>query len=64
MGLSYSVSLEKEENKEPLDELIEENGIKFIVPTSSVMYLLGTTIDFKEDLLSSEFVFDNPNSKV
>lgn len=35
-------------------------GIKVVVDANSIMYLLGTKIDFREDEISSEFVFDNP----
>ena len=35
-------------------------GIKVVVDADSLMYLLGTKIDFKEDDISAEFVFDNP----
>lgn len=31
-----------------------------VVDADSLMYLLGTKIDFKEDDISAEFVFDNP----
>ena len=44
----------------PFDEVIEQNGIKVVVDADSLMYLLGTKIDFKEDDISAEFVFDNP----
>lgn len=44
----------------PFDEIIEQNGIKVVVDADSLMYLLGTKIDFKEDDISAEFVFDNP----
>lgn len=42
------------------DELIETNGIKVIVDGRSMMYILGTEIDYKEDEISSEFTFNNP----
>lgn len=54
----------------PFDEVIEQNGrefwvwrwlgIKVVVDADSLMYLLGTKIDYKEDDISAEFVFDNP----
>ena len=44
----------------PFDEIIEQNGIKVVVDADSLMYLLGTKIDFNEDDISAEFVFDNP----
>ena len=54
----------------PFDEVIEQNGrfaygetcvgLKVVVDADSLMYMLGTKIDFKEDDISAEFVFDNP----
>ena len=35
-------------------------AIKVVVDADSLMYLLGTKIDYKEDDISAEFVFDNP----
>ena len=35
-------------------------GIKVVVDADSLMYILGTTIDYKEDDIAAEFVFDNP----
>ncbi len=49
--------------KNKLDEEVEENGIKVLVENKAVMYLLGTKMDYIEDELKSEFVFVNPNSK-
>lgn len=31
-----------------------------MVDADSLMYILGTKIDYKEDDISAEFVFDNP----
>ena len=54
----------------PFDEVIEQNGmdgsfvsltgVKVVVDADSLMYILGTKIDYKEDDISAEFVFDNP----
>ena len=44
----------------PFDEIIEQDGVKVVVDADSLMYILGTKIDYKEDDISAEFVFDNP----
>jgi iron-sulfur cluster assembly accessory protein len=49
--------------KSKLDEEIEQNGVKVLIDNKAVMYLLGTKMDYIEDEIKSEFVFDNPNSK-
>ena len=34
-----------------------------IVDNKALMFVLGTVMDYKDDELSSEFTFANPNSK-
>ena len=45
------------------DEIVEKEGIKVVVDSKAVMYLLGTEMDFVENDIKAEFVFVNPNSK-
>ena len=46
------------------DEVIElAEGKKLIVDCTSLVYTLGSTIDYKSDLMSSQLVVENPNSK-
>ena len=58
-GMSYVMDYTKEAN--PSDELIEDKGVKVVVDSAAVMYLLGTEMDYKKEELSSSFVFNNPN---
>ena len=60
-GLAYSVDYVSEED--PLDEKIETPGGLFYIDGASVLYLLGSTMDWKEDDFAAGFVFDNPNAK-
>ena len=46
-GMSYVMEYAKSQN--PNDELIEEKGVKVFIDPGAVMYLLGTTMDFKEE---------------
>ena len=59
-GLAYSVDYVCEED--PLDEKIETPGGIFYVDGGSVLYLIGSTMDWKEDDFAAGFVFDNPNA--
>ena len=43
------------------DKTIESKGIKIIVDTNSLRYLLGTELDFVRDGINSSFKFNNPN---
>jgi iron-sulfur cluster assembly protein len=59
-GLAYSVDYVTEAN--PMDERIETSGGNFFVDGASILYLIGSTIDWKEDDFAAGFVFDNPNA--
>ena len=60
-GLAYSVDYVTDEN--PLDEKIETPGGTFYVDGGSILYLIGSIMDWREDDFAAGFVFDNPNAK-
>ncbi|MEP3225328.1 MAG: iron-sulfur cluster assembly accessory protein [Parasphingorhabdus sp.] len=60
-GLAYSVDYVTEEVK--FDEKIVTPGGVFYVDGPSVLYLIGSTMDWQEDDFTAGFVFNNPNSK-
>lgn len=60
-GLAYSVDYVFEEK--PLDEKIETAGGIFYVDGASVLYLIGSVMDWREDDFAAGFVFENPNAK-
>jgi iron-sulfur cluster assembly protein len=60
-GLAYSVDYVTEENA--ADEKIETPGGIFYVDAGSLLYLIGSTMDWKVDDFAEGFVFDNPNAK-
>ncbi len=60
-GLAYSVDYVTEAN--PLDERIETPGGLFFIDGGSVLYLIGSTMDWQEDDFTAGFVFQNPNAK-
>ena len=45
----------------PLDEVIEDKGVRILIEPTSVLFLLGSEIDYEASKLSSKFVFRNPN---
>ncbi|MCB2063945.1 MAG: iron-sulfur cluster assembly accessory protein [Novosphingobium sp.] len=59
-GLAYSVDYVTEAN--PIDEKIETPGGLFFIDAASVLYLIGSTMDWQEDDFTAGFVFDNPNA--
>ena len=60
-GLSYT--LEFADKQEPMDEVIEAEGIKLLVDPKASLFLIGTEMDYEEEKLKSGFVFKNPNEK-
>ena len=60
-GLSYFVEYADAPKK--FEDVVEEKGVRIFIDPTSVMYLLGTEMDYVEDKLQSGFVFRNPNEK-
>ncbi len=60
-GLAYSVDYVTEANS--FDERIETPGGTFFIDGGSVLYLVGSTMDWVEDDFTAGFVFNNPNAK-
>jgi iron-sulfur cluster assembly protein len=59
--LSYT--LEFAEKQEPMDEMVETQGIKLLIDPKASLFLIGTEMDYEEEKLKSGFVFRNPNEK-
>ena len=59
-GFSYILDLT--ENQKETDEVFDNNGISVIVDPKSLLYLNGTTIDFKDEVMGRGFVFQNLNA--
>lgn len=60
-GLAYSVDYVSAANL--MDERIETPGGLFFIDAASVLYLIGSTMDWQEDDFTAGFVFNNPNAK-
>ena len=60
-GLAYSVDYVTA--ADPFDELIETPGGIFFIDGASVLYLVGSVMDWTEDDFAAGFTFENPNAK-
>lgn len=58
-GMEYTMGYATEIG--PMDEVIEEKGVKLLIEPQAVLFLLGTEMDYQQGKLSSGFVFNNPN---
>jgi iron-sulfur cluster assembly protein len=59
-GLMYSLGFD--ETIKPTDEIFEDKGVKILVDKKSLLYLIGTTLDFSDGLNGKGFQFINPNA--
>jgi iron-sulfur cluster insertion protein len=59
-GFQYGFQFD--ENKQDDDIAIEQSGIKVVVDMLSLQYLGGAQIDFKDDIMGSRFLVNNPNA--
>ena len=60
-GLSYTLEYAKEKGK--FDEEVLQDGAKVLIDSKAQLTLLGTEMDYVENKLASEFIFNNPNIK-
>ncbi|HEY3777928.1 MAG TPA: iron-sulfur cluster assembly accessory protein [Rhizomicrobium sp.] len=58
-GMSYT--MEYAEAAGPLDEVVEDQGVRLFIEPKAILFLLGTEMDFVRDRLAARFVFNNPN---
>jgi iron-sulfur cluster assembly protein len=58
-GMSYT--LEYAEAQNPLDEVVEDRGVKILIEPKAILFLIGTELDYRTDKLGGGFVFSNPN---
>lgn len=62
-GMSYHFDYIKPEDKGRFDEVVKQDGIEVLIDSRALFSIIGSEMDWKEDLLSARFVFDNPNVK-
>jgi iron-sulfur cluster assembly protein len=59
-GFSYTLDLTEHMNE--TDEEWDIHGVKVVCDPKSNIYLEGTTVDFKDEIMGRGFVFNNPNA--
>ena len=59
-GFSYLLDLTEQQSDN--DEAFDQHGITVVCDPKSFLYLNGTTIDFKDEVMGRGFVFSNPNA--
>ena len=59
-GFTYSLSFDDEN---PNDRVLKDKGVTIFVDPKSFLYLMGTQIDYVDEINQSGFKFVNPNAK-
>lgn len=59
-GLMYDLEFDAEKREN--DMVFEDNGVKVFVDKKSLLYLIGTELDFSDGLNGKGFQFKNPNA--
>jgi iron-sulfur cluster insertion protein len=59
-GFSYDLYFDQQQD---IDHTFESHGVKLICDQMSLMYLMGTEVDYVEGLHGAGFKFNNPNVK-
>ena len=60
-GFQYNFSFDKSQKSD--DIVIEKNGTKVFIDSSSLLYVIGSELDFYEDIIGSAFKISNPNAQ-
>ena len=61
-GFSYGFTFDEEKKEDDFEVPLSESK-NLLVDSMSMQYLQGATIDYKEDLMSSSFVIQNPQAQ-
>ena len=60
-GFEYGFTFD--EDSEEDDTTFHNSGVDLVVDSLSYQYLVGSVVDYREDLQGSRFVVDNPNAE-
>ncbi|HEY0281802.1 MAG TPA: iron-sulfur cluster assembly accessory protein [Rhizomicrobium sp.] len=58
-GMAYT--MDYAESAQPLEEVVEDKGVKIFIDPKAILFLIGTEMDFVREKLGARFVFNNPN---
>lgn len=60
-GFQYGFTFDEDQNED--DFIVTKDSVNFLVDSMSYQYLVGASIDYKEDVMGSQFVIKNPNAQ-
>mgnify|MGYP001167442676 CR=1 FL=1 len=59
-GFQYGFTFDEDTNED--DTVLDKAGVKLLIDSMSLQYLMGAEIDYKDDLEGAQFVIKNPNA--
>lgn len=59
-GFQYGFTFDEHQNDS--DMVVEKGGVTVLIDAMSFQYLMGASIDYKEDLEGAQFLINNPNA--
>tara|TARA_R110002073_G_scaffold91169_1_gene214720 strand:+ start:6049 stop:6465 length:417 start_codon:yes stop_codon:yes gene_type:complete len=59
-GMAYT--MDYAEDIAPLDEIVEDKGVRILIDPKAILFLIGTEMDWEQDTFTSGFKFKNPNA--
>lgn len=59
-GFSYGFTFDEIANEDDFD--MDYEGVHLLVDSMSAQYLTGASVDYKEELMGSQFTISNPNA--
>ena len=59
-GFQYGFTFDEEQSED--DFVIQQPGMAILIDAVSMQYMIGSTIDYKEELMGSSFTINNPNA--
>lgn len=60
-GFQYGFTFDEETNEDDFE--FSKNGITILIDAMSMQYMIGAVIDYKEEMMGSSFVIQNPNAE-
>jgi iron-sulfur cluster assembly protein len=60
-GLSYTIEYADEIQKG--DEIVEAHGVTLFIDPKAILFIIGTEMDYEDQIVQSGFTFRNPNEK-
>ncbi|HAI58961.1 MAG TPA: iron-sulfur cluster insertion protein ErpA [Xanthomonadaceae bacterium] len=60
-GFQYGFEFDEAQNDD--DVAVRRDGVTLVVDPLSLQYLMGSEVDYRENLAGAQFVIRNPNAK-